>query len=299
MGVTEELRRLIDANAPFWAGEGEVIRTYFEASTRTLETDRRWLQVQCRKEFWYSYVDMEKGLYLEPLDRLRDAFPKIDIEVDRQELLDIAHHFVDTLHQTVVTELLARQVDSDPQPAIGQRLPFESALARMVQDPSTQPVDESRLLGERDELGRSHQAQLRVLPAHQGLHADDRPGVHVDDGLVVDLEFTALGKRLFGEGFKSGRGFGVEKGGQRSLFGDDGPDEEEAPIAPTEPSLRTINDTPHLASHPIIHALKEQIGRCLRPSPPLSQLHPPSPSSHTQTLTEVVKLELSRASEGV
>ena len=95
MAVSDPLRRLIEVNAPLWAGEGEVVRTYFGLSTRTRETDRRWLWVQCRKEFWDSFADPTKGLYLEPLDRLRAAFPGIDTEVDRHELLGIARHFVD------------------------------------------------------------------------------------------------------------------------------------------------------------------------------------------------------------
>ena len=95
MAVSRELRRLIDSNAPLWAGEGEVIRAYFDLPSRTRETDRRWLWTQCRKEFWDSFADAEKGLYLEPLDRLRDAFPRIDTGVDRHELLDIARHFTE------------------------------------------------------------------------------------------------------------------------------------------------------------------------------------------------------------
>ena len=95
MAVSDPLRRLIEVNAPLWAGEGEVVRTYFDLPTRTRETDRRWLWVQCRKEFWDSFADPAKGLYLEPLDRLREAFPGIDTEVDRHELLGVARHFVD------------------------------------------------------------------------------------------------------------------------------------------------------------------------------------------------------------
>ena len=95
MEVSEALRRLIDVNAPLWAAESEVIRSYFDLPTRTRETDRRWLWTQCRKEFWDSYADAEKGLYLEPLDRLRDAFPRIDTEIDRHELLGIARHFIE------------------------------------------------------------------------------------------------------------------------------------------------------------------------------------------------------------
>jgi hypothetical protein len=95
MSVSDELRALIDSNAPLWAGEAEVIRAYWASPIRTRQTDLRWLRYQCRKEFWDSFADTEKGLYLEPLDRLRAAFPKIDIEVPRQEILATARAFVE------------------------------------------------------------------------------------------------------------------------------------------------------------------------------------------------------------
>jgi hypothetical protein len=42
--------RLVAANAPFWAAEAELCRTYFESATRTLDTDLRWLALQASKE---------------------------------------------------------------------------------------------------------------------------------------------------------------------------------------------------------------------------------------------------------
>lgn len=93
MFVSPQLRKLIDAVAPLWAGEAEVVRSYWTSPVRTRETDLRWLRYQCRKEFWDSFADPQKGLYLEPLDRLRAAFPKIDREIDRHEVLDIAEMF--------------------------------------------------------------------------------------------------------------------------------------------------------------------------------------------------------------
>jgi hypothetical protein len=93
MTVSPALRKLIDAAAPLWAGEAEVVRTYWTSPVRTRETDLRWLRAQCRKEFWDSFADPRKGLFLEPLDRLRAAFPKIDIEIDRHEVLELAEMF--------------------------------------------------------------------------------------------------------------------------------------------------------------------------------------------------------------
>jgi hypothetical protein len=48
--VTDGIRAVLDANAPYWAGEAELCRTYFRSPARTLETDLRWLAAQAAKE---------------------------------------------------------------------------------------------------------------------------------------------------------------------------------------------------------------------------------------------------------
>ena len=43
MPLSDQLKRLIAANAPLWAGEAEIARTYWTAPIRTIETDKKWL----------------------------------------------------------------------------------------------------------------------------------------------------------------------------------------------------------------------------------------------------------------
>ena len=65
MTVSPQLRRLIDAAAPYWAGEAEVFRTYWTWSDRTRDTDRRWLAYQCSKEIWGSgLAPLDKGFLI-------------------------------------------------------------------------------------------------------------------------------------------------------------------------------------------------------------------------------------------
>jgi hypothetical protein len=91
MSVSIQLKRLIDAAAPYWAGEAEVFRTYWTWDQRTRETDRRWLAYQCSKEIWGSgLAPLDKGIFLGPAEALVAAFPKIDREITRHEVLDIA-----------------------------------------------------------------------------------------------------------------------------------------------------------------------------------------------------------------
>jgi hypothetical protein len=85
------LKRLIGASAPYWAGEAAVFRAYWKWDRRTRETDRRWLALQCSKEVWGSgLAPLDKGIFLGPAEELILLFPKIDIEVDRHKVLDIA-----------------------------------------------------------------------------------------------------------------------------------------------------------------------------------------------------------------
>jgi len=56
------LVRLIAANAPYWAGEAEVVRTYFASATRTAQTDRTWVLHQAYKEYWDGYVPVLRVL---------------------------------------------------------------------------------------------------------------------------------------------------------------------------------------------------------------------------------------------
>ena len=90
MPVNPNLKRLVDIAAPYWAGEAEVVWSYFQSPQRTKEKDLLWLRRQCFKEIWGSGVgDKNKGLFQGPVAYLGDVFQKIDREVDRHEVLDV------------------------------------------------------------------------------------------------------------------------------------------------------------------------------------------------------------------
>ena len=66
MPVNENLRNVVDAATPLFAGEAEVVRTYFGWSERTAATDRKWIAHQCFKEFYGSgYGEPEHGILVE------------------------------------------------------------------------------------------------------------------------------------------------------------------------------------------------------------------------------------------
>jgi hypothetical protein len=86
---TKALVELIDANAPLWAGEAEVFRTYWDWAGRTRATDLQWLARQCYKELFDGFVPR--------LDQLQSDFPRIERQLDRRTLLEGAEAVYDEL----------------------------------------------------------------------------------------------------------------------------------------------------------------------------------------------------------
>jgi hypothetical protein len=84
------IRRLIGVAAPLWAGEAEVVSTYWSSPRRTRDTDLLWLRRQCFKEFWGSGVGKydRGGVVLGQLKNLLAKGAEIDVSIDRYEILD-------------------------------------------------------------------------------------------------------------------------------------------------------------------------------------------------------------------
>ena len=91
MSLSSPLCRLIESAAPLFAGEAEVVRTYWDSPVRTVETDLRWLELQVFKEFKGSGVgDYDnRGVIMGPLTEVLEVLPKMDIEVPRHRIRDL------------------------------------------------------------------------------------------------------------------------------------------------------------------------------------------------------------------
>jgi hypothetical protein len=90
MDTADRVRDLITKASYYWAGEAEVVRTYWNSSVRSTETDMLWLARQCFKEFWgggVSWRDKE-GLFVGNLKTILAQVPEIDKTVDRDEIRD-------------------------------------------------------------------------------------------------------------------------------------------------------------------------------------------------------------------
>jgi hypothetical protein len=84
------LQRLVARAAPLWAGEAEVVRSYWTSPDRSAETDMRWLARQCFKEFWGSGVSKfdRGGMFYGMMKNLIAHGPEIDVTLDRHEVAD-------------------------------------------------------------------------------------------------------------------------------------------------------------------------------------------------------------------
>ena len=82
-----QLEALVDAVAPLFAGEAEVMRTYWTSPMRTPKTERLWLLRQSRKEVWDTPLGDQRGLYVGPVEDLLADFAKIDIDIPREDIL--------------------------------------------------------------------------------------------------------------------------------------------------------------------------------------------------------------------
>ncbi len=90
MRISANLNRLIEAAEPLWAGEAEVVRTYWDSPVRTLEKDLLWLARQASKEFNGSGAAEFKnlGVFMGPVTELLQMFPEIDRAVSRHEAFE-------------------------------------------------------------------------------------------------------------------------------------------------------------------------------------------------------------------
>lgn len=93
MPLSPPLRHLIETATPLFAGEAEVVRTYWESPVRTIETDLRWLELQVFKEFKGSGVgDFDnRGVIVGPLNEVAALLPRMDVEagVTRHRIRDL------------------------------------------------------------------------------------------------------------------------------------------------------------------------------------------------------------------
>lgn len=118
MSMSSNVRHLVELSAPLWAGEAEVVRTYWDSPVRTLETDLLLLRRQCSKEFNGTGIGEYKnlGIFVGPLTELKEIFPKIDTGTDA----GIDRHYAAELIDMLKDEFSHYMAFADVHDAIGE-----------------------------------------------------------------------------------------------------------------------------------------------------------------------------------
>jgi len=137
MPISQNLRRLIDANAPLWAGEAEIARTYWTSPIRTRETDKLWLRRQCWKEYVGSAKapgpTVELAMCTELAKDLQEQVPQLDITVDRHDLRELLEKvYAEFTHYCLFADVYDSLLEPGEPPICANGLtiwPEEDALA--------------------------------------------------------------------------------------------------------------------------------------------------------------------------
>ena len=129
---------------------------------------------------------MREGLLDDTRILRQDALRDLDMqEIARHSVLSA--RVLDEGKDIHHVEVVARKVERDRRD--GQVLVESLAqhAADLLEHEGVEAVDEAHLLEDRDEGPRREEADLRVYPASQGLHAAELARHRADDRLIIDL----------------------------------------------------------------------------------------------------------------
>jgi hypothetical protein len=140
MPISPNLKRLIDANAPYWAGEAEIVRTYWTSPVRSRANDKLWLKRQCWKE--YAGIGGSEGktpgMVGDLIVKLERQVPQLDLTVDRHDLKDLLEVvYVEYTHYVLFADIYDTLADPGEARLNANTLapwPEEEALAGRRRD---------------------------------------------------------------------------------------------------------------------------------------------------------------------
>jgi hypothetical protein len=92
VGATVGLQTLVEADAPLWAGEAEVFRSYWDSSRRTRQSDLFWIARQAHKELFDGVVPRVSDVYAR-IDRLELDVSRDDLAVLLREASEELSHY--------------------------------------------------------------------------------------------------------------------------------------------------------------------------------------------------------------
>ena len=97
IAVDPRLDELVQIASPYWAGEYEVVNTFFSRE-RTKEDHIRWLRAQAWKEFWGNLDANRDSIPLRALQRLGNLYERRADPAARHEFLHVAQEMYEEFH---------------------------------------------------------------------------------------------------------------------------------------------------------------------------------------------------------
>ena len=97
MAVDANLDELVGIASPYWAGEYEVVHTFF-SQPRSKEQHIRWLRAQCWKEFWGTLDGDERSLVSRSLEELGELYGGLADPKARHKFLHVAEEMYEEFH---------------------------------------------------------------------------------------------------------------------------------------------------------------------------------------------------------
>jgi hypothetical protein len=112
----EAIQELVALAAPFWAGEAEVVRSFFSVPREKRE-HIRWLQAQCYKEFFGALDGDPGGLVRGPIERLHQMYDPLFARGEGQAaFLHVAEELYEEFHHYSVLAALLEKLEGRPVP---------------------------------------------------------------------------------------------------------------------------------------------------------------------------------------
>jgi len=106
LNPSKGLLSLIEANAPYWGAEAEVIRSYWNSPVRNRQTDVKWLTHQIYKEYWNGVMPYQ-ALFNKHL-------PITSSKQQRQELMELSEIVYEEVeHFNMFADLYSTLTGSD------------------------------------------------------------------------------------------------------------------------------------------------------------------------------------------
>lgn len=93
LNPSKGLLNLIEANAPLWGAEAEVIRSYWDSPVRNLDTDKKWLIHQIYKEYWNG-VQPYLGMFNKHLPLAKNNEQRLKLMELSEIVYEEVEHFV-------------------------------------------------------------------------------------------------------------------------------------------------------------------------------------------------------------